>query len=1197
MPLFLFSIFGETDAKTSFQMSKLDDRENPSHAKENFVSRPERTERQSLHDRPEGFTELTSEKSTFTDETVSEPFANEIKLESVYLAEAYAMVAFLVTASDLKKALKSLAENILWDGVGSTTKRRKTNISEIIESAGCKKKPFGLKVCQLFDFVLYLKTKATELQLESIAEIKEAKDACLSISENVENINLPFIWLEHCPAPSTKDVLSNLREYQSILKKLRCEEAVCRVGEAIDTCERLLLEKSPVNEWSEHAQSDIKENHPFRVSVCMARLAVFFQVHHFVAQYMLEFCRDTSAALSRRFAEFLRTTSLEDDQISLDSILYFLEHNTSIHTDKVPEIRFDMTALTLKKNLESLRALLGPTGNHHNQTFHEILKNLDQLLSSERENVSELSAIVVPSYLEPVKSRLLHHWIAPNSERLVGRQRELGRICDLLEKRVGSVLISGPSGIGKSNLAREAAFRLRNAWPIQFVLDMSTEFSHALSLSHVISHCGLPNYDRETESVLDAFEAYLKKHKLRLLLVFENLDTLEPGAPCDILRYTKMENLALIFAVRTMETDVKVLHHVKDLVKVAIELPCLSWEECIKAFEEGTHGDCEQASSISEKEMASTSKIEDAQLSKAASTSSPIDREVTENQQDEMKCWLADLTDGFPAAVGLAQKLFHNFPKKFEEEFDRLLMDSAQLADLKTLVLSSKNTIAFVGMATIAANVAESLGNVQDMLYTISLLAWPSFPFSLSPEVFGLDTTEALQNGLRILERTGLITIEEDFGGQCRLQMHTLVSRFVQGRVLAASFDKHCTILSGCIVKIFEHLRGKVDLDHSVRDKIICSALCLRESFFFERLLREKAVPSRDLAICSWFQLSFVLARFVARFCHAASLSPIISLNYAENLLRDGLEGAIYLKRDCLEGKFHLEDDSAEICIEYLWIFDYHCPDGGLLKKKSELLDLMIVENLLQIEEVKREAFVDICSHCAAAARNLGEHTWSSIYLGHAETIAKDTDWFRRFSLKRDQGFTYCYLEQFSVAAEKLQSCVDELENFQGPGNVALEFGRVRVLLMLALVQIERGELELALTILQTTLNFAIKLNDLWTWLCLLPFGDMRLLTVTSDEFCRRYLLSGLQLAEETWGKNNRQYWFTIDRLAVLEQAAGDLEKAAELHQQIPPEYHRCKWKVEGVTLKFSSPPQTCEKSRKKKKKKKKGKSRRPSSD
>ena len=56
---------------------------------------------------------------------------------------------------------------------------------------------------------------------------------------------------------------------------------------------------------------------------------------------------------------------------------------------------------------------------------------------AERENASELMAIVHNHLqLEPVKSRRLHHWIAPNKERLVGRQRELARICDLLKKEL-----------------------------------------------------------------------------------------------------------------------------------------------------------------------------------------------------------------------------------------------------------------------------------------------------------------------------------------------------------------------------------------------------------------------------------------------------------------------------------------------------------------------------------------------------------------------------------------------------------------------------------------------------------------------------------------------------------------------------------------------------------------------------------------
>ena len=1038
-------------------MSKLDGKEYPSHEKKNVASRPERTGHQNLQDRPGGFTEFTCEKEKLTDDgTASQP-SDEIVVESVHLAEASAMLAFQVTASDLNKAVKSLAKDILGERVGSTTKRRK--ITEFIKTtlATVGKKSFDeLNVVDLLGTLLLLKKKAVDLK------IKEAEKVCLSVCKHVENINLLSIWTDQLPAPSIKDVLSNLREYQSLLTKLNCTEAVCQVGKAIAICELLVFDAEHVDELTADDGTKVKKHRQFQVSLKTVKWTMFFQVHHFIVQYVFEYCRDSSPALSQRFAEFLRSTSLEEEQIGLNFTLDFLKRNLTTQTHQIPEFNFCMTFPTLWGSFASLRKLLGPTGKHHDEILYEIPKKIEQVQDNlERKKMSEL-LVIVPSQLqlEPVKSRRLHHWIAPNIERLVGRQRELAQICNLLEERVGSVLISGPSGIGKSSLAREAAFRLRTAWPIQFVLDLSTEFSHAFSLRQVMSHCRSPTeYGDEMELLPDAFEAYLKKSKLRILLVFENLHTLAAGAQSDIFKwYAKLENVAMIFVTRTMANDIAFLHGVKELVKVVIEPSCLSLEELIEEFHEKTQEHCEQPSNICAGEMTSASKIEDAQLSNRGSTSFPNNREVTQDQGDETKCRLTDLTKGFPAAVGLAQKLVSNFPaRKFEEKLGCLSLDSKHLDNLNTLVCRTDNTAAFLRMATIAANVAESLGNVQDMLYTISLLAWPSFPFSLSPEVFGLDTTEDLQNGLRILEQTGLIIIEEDVGGQCRLQMHALVSRFVQGRVLAASLDEYRTILSRCVDKILEHLNVKVEPDPSVRDKITCSALCLRESVFFEGLLRERAVPcgKRNLAILFGVKLSLGLAKYLAGLWHPSSPSFVCS-DYAEELLRDSLEGALYLERDCLEGEYYLEDSSSshQSCIAYLCMLDVNCHKGRLQKRQSELLELMIVENILKTEEVELELVVDLCSQCAEAARKSEEHAWSSIYLGLAET-AKDTDWWRRSCLKQDQAFIQ---KQFGMAGEKFQSYVDDLElgNAKCLENVTVEIERVVLAKRkLAIAQIE----------------------------------------------------------------------------------------------------------------------------------------------
>ena len=728
-------------------MSKLDGKEYPSHKKKNVVSRPERTGHKNLQDRPGGFTEFTCEREKLTaDGTVSQ-LSDEIVVESVHLAEASALLAFVDTASDLNEAVKSLAKDILGERAVSTTKRRK-EITEFIKTtlATVGKKSFDkLHVVDLLGILRLLKKKVVDLKM------KEAEKVCLSICVHVENIDLFSIWTNKLPAPSIKDVLSNLREYQSILTTLNCKEAVCQVRKAIALCELLLFDAERVDELTADDGSKLKKNRQFQISLETAKSTMFFQVHHFIEQYVFEYCRDSSPARSQRFAEFLRSTSLEEEQIGLNITLDFLQRHLTTQTRKIPEFSFHMTIWTLVKNLESLMELVGAAAKHHYEILHDILKKIEQVWDPNRKKTAELMAIV-PSQLqlEPVKSRRLHHWIAPNRERLVGRQRELTQICNLLEKRVGSVLISGPSGIGKSSLAREAAFRLRTAWPIQFVLDLSTEFSHAFSLRQVMSHCGPPaEYGDEMELVLDTFEAYLKKSKLRLLLVFENLDTLEAGVQSDIFKwYAKLENVAMIFVTRTMANDIAFLHGVKELSKVVIEPSCLFLEESIEAFHEKTQEDCEQPSNICAREITSASKIEDAQLSNTGSTSFPTNREVTQDQEDETKCGLTDLTKGFPAVAGLAQKLVNNFSTEFEEELGRLNLDLKQLTNLNTLVCSTENTVTFLAVATIAVNVAESLGNVQDMLYTISLLAWPSFPFSLSPEVFGLDTTEDLQNKL-----------------------------------------------------------------------------------------------------------------------------------------------------------------------------------------------------------------------------------------------------------------------------------------------------------------------------------------------------------------------------------------------------------------------------------------------------------------
>ena len=299
------------------------------------------------------------ERKAYDDGTASPPL-DEIVVESVHLAEARALLAFLVTASDLNKAVKSLARDVLGVRAGSTAERRK-EITEFMKTtlATVGKKSFDeLHVVDLLGILRLLKTKVVDFQLESKTKTKEAKEVCLSICEHVENINLLSIWNNQLPAPSTKDVLFNLREYQSLLMKLNCKEAVCQFGKAIDICELLVFDAPLVDEMSADVGSKVKEYRRLRVSVGMAKWTLFFQVNKFVEQYVFEICRDSSPTLSQRFAEFLRSASLEDEQIGLNLTLDFLERHTNTQTHKIPKFSFHMAVLKMIKNLSALGCFL-----------------------------------------------------------------------------------------------------------------------------------------------------------------------------------------------------------------------------------------------------------------------------------------------------------------------------------------------------------------------------------------------------------------------------------------------------------------------------------------------------------------------------------------------------------------------------------------------------------------------------------------------------------------------------------------------------------------------------------------------------------------------------------------------------------------------------------------------------------------------
>ena len=951
-----------------------------------------------------------------------------------------------------------------------------------------------------------------------------------------------------------------LNVYKLILLNLGCKNAARIVAEK----HAWLAEEMGKVDFS----TSVFKKEDVRVEAEVAKMAVVFQAFHYVEDRIHKFCRDSDAEVSLCFAKFLKAEE-EKQAVGLAAMLDFIGKELKLLGSKeqlqITELATCMKAVSknitcldagLKKLLSSI--LEGFEKFHRlkfrrerfEQEEQDILSLLEDFLLDEKGSSWMVAKIFPSTRLKPVYAKRFHRWIPPHREPFIGRRKELKKICTVLKRRASNVMITGQSGIGKSSLVQEAAFRLRSAWPSQFVIDASTQFSFLASLSQVVTHYGLLSEEKQSRAeVWKAYKILLKltDHRARALLILENCNSE------DLTSYFTLPqcgHVALI--VVTRQPDKVFTKRQQGMMHLTIELSRFSSAESKECFADLTG------------------------------------QEKTPVEVLEMHRVVLSHLNNFPLAIQVAKALLKNFTNEcvakyqtFFEEHSHHSMDPTKMIGL---ALSSENASVISTLISFCLRIIQSRQDLKDFVYLTALLACPCAPSFPYAAVVGIKTEESLLT----LEKLGLLVEEHyDVGERPCFRMHALIANTLQSKMLVLQIDDCLTHLGQSFSLLSRCLSGEDVLDMVSRDKVAFSAICLEHEgtlkSLIERLL-EKTTDSSEqshLFFC-YGELLFGLAIFSGSILRSSN--PRFAVNPA-------------LTFDLFQKSLHIHsylNESSEFRSTFNFYQEYlisYRSREDRTRRLNDMLKLAVAGGFENDVVLIDEEGCGLSALANAALENDELNwDWASLYISHAGTALQSP--LARFNLSREKASCLIKQGRFEEANESLLRSLREIEHFFGKDSA--RYGKV--LYFLGWNCLEQGNKGQAAKYYTKAVRILEKYKNVEEDLvfCLIDLGVATLVDKSKPDVARSYLNKALAHVEMNSGRESKLYSTALSKMADFEEALGNVTRAVELRSGILPEYRDAgtsKLNVFEPEGDSTSPnPSSTSKKRKKKKKKSKTK-------